>query len=104
MNTKKKSARTYMLKRDYEALGVYLAEKRQAAGLTQREVADALGYSSAQFISNFERGIATPPLPKLKLLLGMYRMPVEAVVDLILSCERERIGGALKRGATKTRA
>ena len=80
---------------DYETFGRYLAEKRVAAGFTQREVADTLGYSSAQFISNFERGIAVPPLAKLKVLLGMYKMPMDTVLDLILRCERERIAAEL---------
>ena len=95
---KKSAARTYQIKRDYEEFGQYLAERRIAAGLTQREVADTLGYTSPQFISNFERGIATPPLPKLKVLLRMYKMPLDKTLDLILHCERNRIVAELSSG------
>ena len=93
MATKKKQ---YALPRRYTALGEYLQSMRTNAGLTQREVCLALGYSSAQFISNFERGIAVPPLKKLKILVKMYNMPVETVMDMILDAEREIMINALK--------
>ena len=38
-----------------------LKQKRVAAGLSQRDVSDELGYSTPQFISNWERGISCPP-------------------------------------------
>lgn len=104
MNTKKRPARAYQLKRDYEDFGRYLADKRTAAGLTQRQVADTLGYSSAQFISNFERGIATPPLPKLKKLISIYKMSLDTTLDLIISCERARISAALSGTKGRGRA
>lgn len=56
----------HKIKRNYKKLGMFLAKKRKNAGITQRQVTDALGYSSAQFCSNFERGIAAPPLKKMK--------------------------------------
>jgi transcriptional regulator with XRE-family HTH domain len=86
----------YVLPRRYTTLGEYLQTMRTKAGLTQREVSLTLGYSSAQFISNFERGIAVPPLKKLKVLVKMYDMPVETVMDMILDAEREIILSALK--------
>ena len=57
----------YALTRNFFEFGEYLKEKRVAADLTQKEVAEKIGYSSAQYISNFERGIALPPLSKLKM-------------------------------------
>jgi transcriptional regulator with XRE-family HTH domain len=99
MATKKKN---YVLPRRYTALGEYLQAMRTKAGFTQREVSLALGYSSAQFISNFERGIAVPPLKKLKVLVKMYDMPVETVMNMILEAEREIILNALKpRGSAR---
>lgn len=99
MAIKKKN---YVLPRRYTVLGEYLQAMRTKAGLTQREVSLALGYSSAQFISNFERGIAVPPLKKLKVLVKMYDMPVETVMDMILEAEREIILSALKpRGSAR---
>ena len=91
----------YVLPRRYTNLGAYLQTMRTKAGLTQREVSLALGYSSAQFISNFERGIAVPPLKKLKILVKMYDMPVETVMEMILDAEREIILNVLKPRASK---
>jgi len=93
MATRKKQ---YVLPRRYTALGEYLQTMRTKANLTQREVSLALGYSSAQFISNFERGIAVPPLKKLKVLVKMYEMPVETIMDMILDAEREIMSNALR--------
>ena len=86
----------YVLPRRYTVLGDYLQAMRIKAGLTQREVSLALGYSSAQFISNFERGIAVPPLKKLKVLVKMYDMPVDTIMDMILGAEREIMLNALR--------
>lgn len=91
-----KRKKSYVLERNYEALGEYLQNMRLKANLTQREVSLALGYSSAQFISNFERGIAVPPLKKLKILVKMYNMPPDAVMEMILNAEREIMASALK--------
>ncbi len=91
-----KRKKSYVLERNYEALGEYLQNMRLKANLTQREVSLALGYSSAQFISNFERGIAVPPLKKLKVLVKMYNMPPDVVMEMILNAEREIMSSALK--------
>lgn len=94
-----KKKQQYVLARRYTVLGEYLQKMRTEAGLTQREVSLALGYSSAQFISNFERGIAVPPLNKLKVLIKMYNMPVDTVLNIILDTEREIMSSALKTKA-----
>lgn len=91
----------YVLARRYTVLGDYLQKMRLEANLTQREVSEALGYSSAQFISNFERGIAVPPLKKLKVLVKMYGMPVDTVMEMILNAEREIMMNALRAKASK---
>lgn len=78
----------YILPRKYTKVGEYLKELREEANLTQREVSVALGYSSAQFISNFERGIAIPPLKKLKILLRLYQFDIDRFIDLVQVAER----------------
>ena len=72
----------------HKALGSYLKKKRQLSGLTQSDVAHKLGYSTPQFISNFERGLCSPPLKNLKTLIKLYSIPVEEIVELIV-CEQE---------------
>lgn len=74
----------------HQSLGNYLKNKRNESGLTQSEVATKLGYSSPQFISNFERGLCSPPLKNLKTLVKLYKIPVEEIMTLILE-EQETI-------------
>ena len=50
----------------FQKLGPFLKKARSKMGLSQRDVADKLGYTSPQFISNVERGLCSPPLKKLK--------------------------------------
>ena len=86
----------YVLERKYTKVGAYLKEMREKSGLTQREVSIDLGYSSAQFISNFENGIAVPPLKKLRSLVRIYGMSPDKVMDLVIDTQREIMQDALK--------
>lgn len=52
-----------------------LKEARERQELTQEQVAKLMKYSSGQFISNWERGLARPPLRKLPKLLDTLRVP-----------------------------
>ena len=79
--------RHYAIPRNYVKLGAFLQENRVRANLSQKEVADRLGYSSAQFISNFERGIASPPLRHLKVMIELYNMSVEKVMGIVMEEE-----------------
>ena len=54
-------------------LGTILKEKREAAGLSQLDVSKSLGYTTPQFISNWERGISTPPVKTIKKIEKIYR-------------------------------
>jgi transcriptional regulator with XRE-family HTH domain len=65
-------------------LAKFLKTKRQEAGLSQLEVAKKLNYSSAQFISNWERGVSCPPLDKLHLLTNMYRVTKKEIIEIML--------------------
>lgn len=101
----KKSVKRYRLKRNYSKIGKYLKELRLASNLTQREVSMTLGYSSAQFISNFESGISYPPLKKLAAMHSLYGGDAVRLVDLVISSERElllrRLQASLKRKPSK---
>ena len=84
-----KSFKRHRLERNYTQIGKYLKELRLASNLTQREVSIFLGYSSAQFISNFESGITYPPLKKLAVLQTLYKCDAERLVSLVIDAERE---------------
>lgn len=68
-----------------ETLGGYLKRKRGEAGLSQIEVAELLKYGSAQFISNWERGLAEPPMQALTKLVKPLNLDVEFMVQLVLT-------------------
>lgn len=78
----------YKIQRDFQKFGNYLREARLNQGFTQNFVARRLKYSSAQFVSNMERGIAPPPFSKLKILISLYDMDPHEVIDQLLEEQR----------------
>jgi transcriptional regulator with XRE-family HTH domain len=74
-----------------DGLSEFLKNKRVEAGLTQSEVARKLGYSSPQFVSNWERGLANPPVFILKDLTKMYKVPAEKMFDMLVDEVRESL-------------
>lgn len=67
-----------------KTLGEYIKAKRIAAGLAQKDVSDKFGYSTPQFISNWERGVSNPPIGDLKKLAAIYGIDAEELFDIIL--------------------
>lgn len=66
-------------------LSEFLKSARLDAGLIQGEVAKHLGYSSAQFVSNWERGLVTPPLGSLGIIMKLYKVKPDILINLMLS-------------------
>ena len=87
----------YALERNYEPVGEFLKAKRLRAGLMQKDVAEALD-TSVQLISNYESGFAVPPLKKLAVLVKLYKLDPDELLDVILEVERD----VMKRGITKS--
>jgi len=85
----------------HKTLGTYLKTKRQQLGLTQAEVAKKLSYASPQFISNFERGLCSPPLKNLKTLVNLYQIPVDEIMNLMLKEQEIILRTALSPTADK---
>ncbi len=90
-----KRRKEYSASRPYLPVGLFLRKMRDRSGLTQREVALSLEYSSAQFISNFERGMVLPPLKKLKILVKLYSMDVHHLMDLVLESGQNKMKAEL---------
>jgi transcriptional regulator with XRE-family HTH domain len=65
----------------YRGFGEYLKDKREKARLSQTEVSDSLGYTSPQFISNWERGLSKPPSDKLGGIVRLYKLDREELLD-----------------------
>jgi transcriptional regulator with XRE-family HTH domain len=88
----------------YKELGVYLRNKRMKAQLSQTEVSEALGYTSPQFVSNFERGLCSPPLPKLKVLMSLYKIPLREMTEKLIDQQRRYLSQELSGSKKKRRA
>lgn len=79
-------------------LGKYLKKKREDAGLTQTEVGEALGYTSGhQYISNWERGLSSPPLAKLNELIKLYHIDSDELITVILTNQERFLRKVLKK-------
>lgn len=87
----------------HEGLGEYLREKRLQKNLGQADVAKKLGYSSSQFVSNFERGLCSPPLPKIKILMQLYGISLNEMTKILLDFEKQLILATLSRDSTNPR-
>ena len=70
-------------------LNDYLRQKRLDSGLSQLDVARVLGYASPQFVSNWERGLVSPPLETIAVLIDIYSIQANEVINKILSETRE---------------
>lgn len=66
-------------------IGQFLKQHRVKAGLTQSDVAQRLGYTSPQFISNIERGLCSAPVKHLKDFAKMYHLDNEELIGLLLN-------------------
>lgn len=75
----------------------FLKEERLKKGLSQGEIAHKLGFTSPQFISNIERGLAFPPVDKLKKIATLLGLDVELLVDLYFEDKKEQILKKLKK-------
>ncbi len=69
-------------------MSIQWRQYREKAGLTQKEVSDALGYTTPQFISNVERGRCRFPVEKLPKLKRLYRLSGDQLVDMIMVEEK----------------
>lgn len=91
----------------HRPLGNYLKARRIAAGLTQHDVSTKLGYTTPQFVSNFERGLCSPPLNAMGTLVKLYDMDPEELINLILRYQeqllRQVLLGEKKRSPRRSR-
>ena len=80
-----------------EILAKFLKEKRVQSGLSQKDVAEKLGYSTSQFISNWERGISHPPLNTLRSLSQIKKKNPYFFFDFLLKATVAQVEVDLKK-------
>ena len=83
--------------KDVKDLSKFLRQSRENAGLTQMDVASRLNYSSAQFISNWERGLSSPPMKTLNVLAQMYKVGTDDLFKAILAISLHATETSLRR-------
>lgn len=88
-----------MLEYNKKELGKFLKKARKTAALTQAEVAQALGYSCAQFISNIERGVSVAPLQTLSRMATLYKVNPDKISEIILTSQRVLLMKSLSKAA-----
>jgi transcriptional regulator with XRE-family HTH domain len=85
-----------MDKMQIRKLGEYLREKRVRADLTQGWVAERMGFTSPQFISNIERGLCSPPMDVLKRMVRLYKLRNPEVVKFLSRLQEEYFERSLR--------
>jgi transcriptional regulator with XRE-family HTH domain len=78
-------------------LADYLKRARTGAGLSQKEVASILGYKSSQFVSNWERGLSSPPVPTLRRLCSLYKTSEEEMFRIVRDIAVRQLESELHR-------
>jgi transcriptional regulator with XRE-family HTH domain len=66
-------------------LGKFLKAHRVELGLSQWDVAKGLGYETAQYVSNWERGVSTPPLKTVRKLGEILNLRADELYDEMLA-------------------
>ena len=79
------------MNKDSRQIAKFLKSRRMALGLTQADVAAKLGYSTPQFVSNWERACAFPPVSILKDLAKLYQISADDLFEVILENQREQL-------------
>ncbi len=88
-------------KKIHQNVGRYFRAKRIKSGLSQEEVVKSLGYTSIQIVSNWERGICSPPSRILKSLMKLYKIDKKEYLEFFISETRREYISLLGLRQTK---
>ena len=85
------------MKQDTKLLANFLKTHRENSGLSQADVAQKLGYTTPQFVSNWERGISAPPFNALKKLAVLYKIDADELFNIMLENKIDEVTTDMKR-------
>lgn len=68
----------------------FIRKTRRKAGVTQRSLSTATGYSVA-FIGAWEQGKAYPPKESLAILSKLLKVNKETIIDEVVKCKESKI-------------
>lgn len=83
------------MSKKFQILGTMVRKQRLAKGLSQHEVATKLGYGSAQFVSNVERGMCSFPLTNMRKLGKVIDLDLKQVSEILVSEYTKEVQGTL---------
>lgn len=73
-----------------------LKTHRKQKRIQQKELAKELGYSCAQFISNWERDISEPPLDKCKQVCELLGISEKKYKQILIKRYKDKVEEAFK--------
>ena len=85
----------------YGKIGEFLKNERAKSGLTQAEVASKLGYDTAQFLSNIERGKSAIPYEFIRKVIKIYGVSDTVTVNYLVSLQQQYIEAEIKNKKLK---
>lgn len=85
----------------YGKIGEFLKDERAKSGFTQAEVAEKMGYETAQFLSNIERGKSAIPYEFIRKVIKIYGVSETVVVQYLVSLQQEFIEAEIKNKKLK---
>jgi putative transcriptional regulator len=74
-----------------EKIGLYLKKARAKKKLSQSQLASMLGYSNAQYISDWERGYSAIPMNQLQKICSYLEADPQELFELMLELAKERL-------------
>lgn len=86
------------MKDTHTQLGSLIREYRVRKEMTQLQLAEKLGYDSAQFVSLFERGISKIPLETLGQLIVILGIPEKKATSILVSSFESELANKIKHG------
>jgi transcriptional regulator with XRE-family HTH domain len=82
-------------------IGKIIRASRKAEAISQLTLANKLGYTSAQFVSQFERGIAGVPVEKLGIISKILKIPLRYFVQIHADNFKRNLSKKIKLGKTR---
>lgn len=73
----------------FKVIGEYLKKLRERSGVTQQAVADRAGLTTAQYVSNVERGISPPSVDFLRIAVDLYDVDPEQLAFFISRAQHD---------------
>lgn len=73
----------------FAEIGEFFKQSRQTAGVSQAKLSKILGFKSPQIISNWERGLCSPPLNCIAKMIEVFNLEAFEVIDFMTQANRK---------------